>query len=155
MKFSTSFIALVAAMLSQTAAATSIDTTATDECGALGVMQIPDVLPDGVSRTDFRKCASHPFEVNGTRINHDGTLGLVARAADTCETASPYGCTVSNGVGYCWKVCGSGGQWCWTASNYGAGPWDTCNTFKDCGIDNAAFGCGVGCSQPSQCGCSC
>ncbi|KAF7373482.1 Protein kinase domain protein [Mycena sanguinolenta] len=148
MKFSTSFIVLVAAMLSQTATAT----TTADECGALGVMKVPDVLPEGVSATDFRKCAGHPFEVNGTRINHDGTLGLVNRAADTCETGAPYGCTMKKGIGYCWKVCGSGGEWCWTASNSGTGAWDTCNTYKDCGTDNAAYGCGVGCDS---CGCSC
>ncbi|KAJ6463362.1 hypothetical protein C8R45DRAFT_878180 [Mycena sanguinolenta] len=152
MKFSTSFIALVAAMLSQTAAATTAD-----ECGALGVMKVPDVLPEGVTPTDLRKCAGHPFEVNGTRVNHDGTLrvDLVDRAADTCVTGSPYGCTMVNGKGFCWKVCGSGGEWCWTASKSGAGDWDTCNTFKDCGTDNVAYGCGVGCQDASQCGCSC
>ncbi|KAF8206639.1 hypothetical protein K438DRAFT_1577493 [Mycena galopus ATCC 62051] len=169
MKFTTSFIALVAATLSQTAAA-SVDTTA-DECGALGVMEVPDVLPEGVNPTDIRKCAGHPVELNGTRADRDDFqgkyktvirtdmylmpttvlfLGLVGRA---CVTSAQFGCTEVNGVGYCWKVCGPGGEWCWTASNGGYGGWDTCISANNCGTDNNAYGCGAG--GCASCGCSC
>ncbi|KAJ6587390.1 hypothetical protein B0H10DRAFT_1961400 [Mycena sp. CBHHK59/15] len=145
MKFSgsTSFIALVAATLSQIAAA-SVNTTA-DECGALGVMKVPDVLPEGINPTDIRNCAGHPLEINGTRANRDGFQGLIGR---NCVTGATIGCTQSNGVGYCWKVCGPGGEWCWTASNGGFGGWDTCISAKDCGTDNNGYGCGAG-------GCDC
>ncbi|KAF8206610.1 hypothetical protein K438DRAFT_1577068 [Mycena galopus ATCC 62051] len=147
MKFTTSFIALVAATLSQTAA--SVDTTA-DECGALGVMEVPDVLPEGVNPTDIRKCAGHPVELNGTRADRDDFQGLVGRA---CVTSAQFGCTEVNGVGYCWKVCGPGGEWCWTASNGGYGGWDTCISANNCGTDNNAYGCGAG--GCASCGCSC
>ncbi|KAJ6493475.1 hypothetical protein DFH09DRAFT_1451260 [Mycena vulgaris] len=171
MKFSTSFIALVAAMLSQIAAA-SVDTTA-DECGALGVLKVPDVLPKGVNPTDIRNCAGHPLGINGTRTDSEGFiqgnyktiiqtdlylmptivlfLGLVGRA---CETRETLGCTKGkDGVGYCWKVCGTGGEWCWTASNGGFGGWDTCINASDCGTDNNEYGCGAG--GCADCGCSC
>ncbi|KAJ7232483.1 hypothetical protein B0H12DRAFT_1145201 [Mycena haematopus] len=146
---STRFLTLVAAALFQIATA-SVNTTAADECGALGVLEVPDVLPEGVNPTDIRTCAGHPLEVNGTRANRDGFQGLAARA---CVTDATLGCTVENGVGYCWKVCGTGGQWCWTASNGGYGGWDTCISAKDCGTDNNEFGCGAG--GCDSCGCSC
>ncbi|KAJ7359942.1 hypothetical protein DFH08DRAFT_769950 [Mycena albidolilacea] len=150
MKFSTSFITLVAAMLSQTSAA-SVDTTA-DECGALGVMKVPDVLPEGVNPTDIRNCAGHPLGFNGTKADHEGLIqGLAGRA---CETRETLGCTKGkDGVGYCWKVCGTGGEWCWTASNGGFGGWDTCINASDCGTDNNQYGCGAG--GCADCGCSC
>ncbi|KAJ7062581.1 hypothetical protein C8F01DRAFT_1134608 [Mycena amicta] len=153
MKFSAStrFLALVAATLVQIAA--SVNTTA-DECGAFGVMEVPDILPQGVNPANIRKCAGHPLEVNGTSANRNGfhEEGLVGRA---CVTSGPtVGCTKGqDGVGYCWKVCGTGGQWCWTASNGGFGGWDTCITASDCGTDNNQFGCGAG--GCSSCGCSC
>ncbi|KFY71236.1 hypothetical protein V499_08566 [Pseudogymnoascus sp. VKM F-103] len=30
-----------------------------------------------------------------------------------CVSTAPFGCDL--GKGRCWKVCGDGGQWCWTA----------------------------------------
>ncbi|KAJ7247146.1 hypothetical protein B0H12DRAFT_1324948 [Mycena haematopus] len=108
MKFSgsTRFLTLVAAALFQIATA-SVNTTAADECGALGVLEVPAVLPEGVDPTNIRTCAGHPLEVNGTRANHDGFKGLAARS---CVTDATFGCTEDNGVGYCWKVCGPVGS---------------------------------------------
>ncbi|KAJ7155182.1 hypothetical protein C8R46DRAFT_960348 [Mycena filopes] len=152
MKFSTAtFIGLVATALSQTVAA-RVNTTA-EECGALGVLEVPETLPEGVDPTNIRKCAGHPLELNGTSANRDGfrDTGLTARS---CVTSGPtVGCSVVNGVGYCWKVCGTGGQWCWTASNGGFGGWDTCITASNCGTDNNQYGCGAG--GCDSCGCSC
>ncbi|KAJ6531697.1 hypothetical protein B0H10DRAFT_1642280, partial [Mycena sp. CBHHK59/15] len=124
--------------------------TTADDCGALSVMKVPDVLPEGVNPTDIRKCAGHPLEINGTRANRDGFQGkyetvirtdsylmptIVGLIGRNCVTGASVGCTQSNGVWFCWKVCGPGGEWCWTASNGGFGGWDTCISAKDCGTD--------------------
>ncbi|KAF8132732.1 hypothetical protein K438DRAFT_1641960, partial [Mycena galopus ATCC 62051] len=119
-------------------------------CGALGVMKVPDVLPEGVNPTDIRKCAGHPVEINGTRANHDGFQGLVGCA---CVTSAQFGCSEFNGVGYCWNVCGTGGEWCWTANNGGFGGWDMCISVNHCGTDNNAYRCGA--SGCARCDCSC
>ncbi|KAJ7501639.1 hypothetical protein B0H11DRAFT_1799798 [Mycena galericulata] len=151
MKFSSStiFFTLVAAALSQVAASSAVNTA--DECGALGVMEVPEILPEGVDPTAIRKCAGHPLGINGTRPGHNSLEGLVRRA---CVTSGPtVGCEVESGVGYCWKVCGTGGEWCWTASNGGFGGWDTCITASNCGTDNNEYGCGAG--GCNNCGCSC
>ncbi|KAJ7197938.1 hypothetical protein GGX14DRAFT_374572 [Mycena pura] len=168
MKFSTGFLALVAAMLSQIAAA-SVDTAA--ECGALGgVMKVPDVLPEGVNLTDIRNCAGHPLGINETRTGSEGFIQgkyktiiqkdsylmstITSRPGRACETRETLVCTKGkDGVGYCWKVCGRGGEWCWTASNGGFGGWDTCIDASDCGTDNNEYGCGAG--GCADCGCSC
>jgi hypothetical protein len=135
-------------------------------------MEVPEILPEGVDPTSIRKCAGHPLGINGTRPGHNSLegkderiirtdsclmltilsfLGLVRRA---CVTSGPtVGCEVESGVGYCWKVCGTGGEWCWTASNGGFGGWDTCISASNCGTDNNEYGCGAG--GCDNCGCSC
>lgn len=145
MKFSPSIVALAAAMLSQTVGAAI--TSAAAECGNLGVMEVPDTLPEGVTADKVRKCAAHPLDANGESLSRE-VNDLVKRGAQECETKASFGCS----KGFCWKVCGPGGEWCWTASDEGTGPWKTCNTFKDCGSDDS-FACGVECGE--KCGCSC
>ncbi|KAF8592717.1 hypothetical protein K439DRAFT_31845 [Ramaria rubella] len=151
MRLSFTFIALATVLFPQTITAASVSSAA-EECGALGVMEVPDVLPDGVTVADVRKCAGHPLELDGgasrvTNGTSHATRDLETRKEDACETGAPYGCT----RGFCWKVCGPKGEWCWTAGGGGLGAWNTCQTYRDCG-DSFTWTCGIGC--PS-CGCSC
>ncbi|KAL8810444.1 MAG: hypothetical protein Q9200_002571 [Gallowayella weberi] len=59
---------------------------------------------------------------------------LVAR---DCWFGASYGCS----KGYCWKSCGTRGQWCWLATNNGAGPWFKCSNDQMCapGITTRGF----------------
>ncbi|KIJ40804.1 hypothetical protein M422DRAFT_173151 [Sphaerobolus stellatus SS14] len=121
------------------------DVTAAMQCGDLGIMQIPDVIPDGVTKDDVRTCAEHPLGRNNTMARS----GLLERATDepsACVKDTPYGCSKN----FCWKVCGPNGEWCWTAANQGFGEWIACSTFNDCSTADA---CGQG--SCSACGCSC
>ncbi|KAF8898184.1 hypothetical protein CPB85DRAFT_1152564, partial [Mucidula mucida] len=109
-----------------------------EECGALGVMKVPDVLPAGANATDIRKCANHPFtlEDGGLARAHPRNpafdTSLTRRAPDACVTDAPYGCSSRPTGKYCWKVCGNNGEWCWLANNFGVGSWTTCETYQDC-----------------------
>ncbi|KAF9534046.1 hypothetical protein CPB83DRAFT_728072, partial [Crepidotus variabilis] len=53
---------------------------------------------------------------------------LAERAAEGCWYDSQIGCT----GGYCWKVCGNNGEWCWTANNGGVGSLISCSNWQDC-----------------------
>lgn len=132
-----------------------------EECGDLGVAAIPE----GADPSHYRHCANHPLgehiewddndlapmEVNKPRRDVAAMKGseIFARA---CYDKAPYGCD----RGYCWKTCGSPGEWCWTAlGNDGRGDWRKCAAYTDCsgGDDHK---CGQGCKQGSKaCGCSC
>ncbi|KAL1613955.1 hypothetical protein SLS54_010165 [Diplodia seriata] len=132
------------------------------ECGSLGVMSL-DNLPEGVDPADVRKCADHPLgsdpsmgessvapvvdESDGIAAdaNNDTSPNLQARAC--WFGAARYGCT----DGYCWKTCGSGGKWCWTAKKGGIGEWYTCGNYRDC---KEKWACGKG-RDCDSCGCSC
>ena len=140
------------------------------ECGDLGVMPSyrAEEIPKGVVAEEIRTCANHPLG----RERHLDTASLAPKEADerepseinftpadavkseanvleerTCEYDAPYGCS----KGYCWKVCGGGGEWCWTAANGGLGSWLTCTTWNDCG--QITYACGRGLCD--DCGCSC
>ena len=146
MKFNLSTSVIVAVVTVLSALTPDVaSANAGKECGDLGIMQAPGVLPEGINATDIRQCANHPLGRSHVNL----TPALTARAAEACETGSPYGCD----QGFCWKVCAAGGEWCWTASNGGFGPWITCSTYSDCGDDAEQFPCGTGGCQ--DCGCSC
>ncbi|KAI1072867.1 hypothetical protein LB507_011480 [Fusarium sp. FIESC RH6] len=135
-------------------------------CGSLGVMNVaPSDIPVGVKASEVRLCADHPnggrdrqldpkkgaslapFE-NKKPVQHS-PKSLFER---TCELTAPYGCSDR----FCWKVCGKGGQWCWTANAKGTGPWRGCHSWHDCGMDDEHYGCGNNCrTRPQDCGCSC
>ncbi|KAB2571286.1 hypothetical protein DBV05_g10042 [Lasiodiplodia theobromae] len=144
---------------------TAVPDDAAAECGSLGVMSLEDVPEDALAG-EVRKCADHPLgnnrpfggtslaplddsddfddsddSGNSTDVSADAS-GLQAR---DCWYGSEYGCT----DGYCWKTCGDGGRWCWTANNGGNGPWRTCASWRDC---KKKFDCGKNCKS---CGCSC
>lgn len=73
---------------------------------------------------------------------------LEARA---CWNGAAYGCSRD---GYCWRKCGSAGEWCWLAADNGSGPWLKCVDKNQCApgaIGTAS--CGKG--DCDACGCSC
>ncbi|OAL54694.1 hypothetical protein IQ07DRAFT_628456 [Pyrenochaeta sp. DS3sAY3a] len=79
-----------------------------------------------------------------------------ARAADhlfkrKCESSAPYGCSKD---GFCWKVCGDGGKWCWTGTgSNGEKEFRKCSNWGQC---SQAHPCATGCKKhPEDCGCSC
>ncbi|PLN82634.1 hypothetical protein BDW42DRAFT_192839 [Aspergillus taichungensis] len=80
-----------------------------------------------------------------------GGGSILARGKECAR--QPYGCSKD---GYCWKTCGQGGEWCWSAYENGTGSWKTCGTAEDCNpasdeADKVACATG-GCDT---CGCSC
>ncbi|PYI09935.1 hypothetical protein BO78DRAFT_383762 [Aspergillus sclerotiicarbonarius CBS 121057] len=117
------------------------------ECGDLDVMVVPAAdLPEGVSPSDVRKCKDHPLgnnrHVKGASLapldavdvlfltnNTTASAEIHALQDRACYKDAPYGCS----GGYCWKVCGNKGEWCWTAKKGGVGAWYTCSSYKDCG----------------------
>lgn len=85
--------------------------------------------------------------VNATDLAEGGNP-LEARA---CWNGADYGC---NRDGYCWRKCGSAGEWCWLAADSGSGPWLKCVDDKQCSPGNTrGSGCGKG--DCDACGCSC
>ncbi|RAH49952.1 uncharacterized protein BO95DRAFT_505203 [Aspergillus brunneoviolaceus CBS 621.78] len=174
MKFSA---ALLSILVPLTSSALTISPTSTEnndpaiECGDLGVMIIPAAdLPEGVLPSDVRKCREHPLGRNrylesaslapldpvDVQALTGNTASGEARSEpkhlntsepQACYRDAPYGCS----KGYCWKVCGSNGEWCWTAKGGGAGAWYTCNRYQNCGT-GTMYVCGRNC--PS-CGCGC
>ncbi|OAA73493.1 protein kinase domain protein [Cordyceps fumosorosea ARSEF 2679] len=132
--------------------AANVDTRAAEEeCGALGVMEAPAsaYLNGGV----VRQCRDHPMGSDrGLDINDEVANAPFKQAEarnsvpDTltkrCPRTAAWGC--GNG-GYCWKNCGRNGEWCWTAGNYGNGPWARCSSWKDCGFDDMRYSCSGGC----------
>ncbi|KAJ5127899.1 hypothetical protein N7448_008678 [Penicillium atrosanguineum] len=156
---------MLLAVCAVTASAVAVpDNDIADECRSLGgAMSIQaHELPEGVSASDVRKCVEHPL--GRERYFEDASLApfneeqkknstqfetrdpLDERAADACYTAAPYGCS----KGYCWKSCGSNGEWCWTANKAGLGSWITCSKYQDCGT--TTYACGIGGASG---GCSC
>ncbi|KAI9371050.1 hypothetical protein BJX61DRAFT_512793 [Aspergillus egyptiacus] len=144
------------------------------ECGDLDVMRVNAAdLPEGVTPRNVRKCLEHPLgrnrDVKGASLapldavddsfynSTDSDTSPVEARSDglgtqeerACYHKAPYGCS----RGYCWKACGDKekGEWCWTAENLGWGDWDTCSSWRDCGVKT--YSCGRGC--PFSCGCSC
>ncbi|RDB29458.1 hypothetical protein Hypma_014817 [Hypsizygus marmoreus] len=122
MQLSASFVLMLASLTNITLGATlsglmvprTTDDSNDDDCATLGGPMPKSNLPDGVIANDVRKCVGHPLDKD---VN-----------AQACWTGSPYGCT----DGYCWKVCGSFGEWCWTAANKGQGAWLKCSAYTDC-----------------------
>lgn len=102
-------------------------------CGDLGVMPVPE----GANPDNVRTCLEHP-------LGSPKTPQILEKR--DCWYGKKSGCS----KGYCWKTCGQGGQWCWTAQGDGSGPWVTCGSDGDC---NESQSCGGGGCK--ACGCSC
>jgi hypothetical protein len=125
------------------------------DCGLLGEMKLPEVLPAGVDLNpeNIRKCAEHPLLLIPSELKDERESNAASINASTsltkrdCEFGSPFGCSKN---GFCWKVCDSAGGWCWTAKNGGIGAWETCTSFNEC---NTGMACGIG--NCDKCGCSC
>ncbi|KAL8815161.1 MAG: hypothetical protein Q9223_005680 [Gallowayella weberi] len=67
--------------------------------------------------------------------------GNTSKLVERCWYGSPYGC--SNG--FCYRSCGSAGEWCWLAANNGNGAWLTCGSDNQCApgsVGGAACGKG-------------
>ncbi|KAF3935454.1 hypothetical protein ABW20_dc0108010 [Dactylellina cionopaga] len=163
MKFTAATLFLIAQISGGMAAAVS---SAAAECGSLGVMQVPA----GADPANFRKCAGHPLghardlsqttytpltpeqieKAQNVKLDARSVIpALSGRGVNACWFGANSGCT----KGYCWKSCGNNGEWCWTASSGGSGPWVQCNSANQCGSGEA---CGQGCKSGSNdCGCSC
>ncbi|KAJ1323469.1 hypothetical protein MN608_11624 [Microdochium nivale] len=142
MKSSTIFQTLAAVALFGFSSAAEVSSARADEaeCGMGGRYEPRlDVLPDTIDRDNIRKCKEHPL----------GSATAAIQKRD-CFYDAPYGCH----EGYCWKQCGvqGSGQWCWTATNGGLGPWIGCSQASQC---NAQQDCGVGPADCDSCGCSC
>lgn len=68
-----------------------------------------------------------------------------------CWYGAPYGCSND---GYCYRSCGSNGEWCWLAASNGNGAWLTCGNADQCAPGNTGdAACGKG--DCDACGCSC
>ncbi|KAK6539393.1 hypothetical protein TWF694_009618 [Orbilia ellipsospora] len=166
MKFTITALFLIAQITGGMAAAVSVDAA---ECGELGLLEVHN-LPSGVDHTQLRKCAGHPMgrdrdlpnaslvywtdeqrekAQNAPKLDARSVVAtLSGRGANACWNGASTGCS----KGYCWKTCGSNGEWCWTAANGGAGDWLKCSNGNEC-TDGSA--CGQGCFQSKACGCSC
>ncbi|CVK85186.1 hypothetical protein FPRO06_07658 [Fusarium proliferatum] len=160
-----------AALASSAATPASPASGAAAICGDLGILNIaPGDLPDGVEPSDLRLCANHPMGRNRTLDPLEGASLAPVEEEDldpdttaapsaslfgerACYYKAPYGCS----RGYCWKQCGKSrsGQWCWTASGMGGGPWRKCDKYEDCGTNKFTFACGNNCWVSRSCGCSC
>ncbi|RBR25332.1 uncharacterized protein FIESC28_01769 [Fusarium coffeatum] len=161
-----------AAMASSAATPVAPAAGAAAVCGDLGILNIaPGDLPEGVEPSELRLCADHPMGRNRTLDPAEGaSLAPMTEEEDlepdttpaagaslfeerACYYKAPYGCS----RGYCWKSCGKSrsGQWCWTASAGGGGPWNKCDKFEDCGTNRITQACGNSCWVSRACGCSC
>lgn len=100
MKLLLTAIVFAAATLANSASISN--STVADECGALGAMEVSSTLPDGILSSDVRKCARHPLG----ELKRPG-VSLSSRDEEACVTSAAFGCD----KGFCWKVCGAGGQW--------------------------------------------
>lgn len=154
-----SFLSLLAANV--IASPASIESALEKECGSLGVMKLDASRMEGIDPTAIRRCADHPLGGRGASVDitergmsdvnqardEIGLVDLSTRACWNGLLAS--GCS----KGYCWRKCDltiASGRWCWTATNNGAGAWDTCNADIDCLL---TLSCSVG--DCGACGCSC
>lgn len=142
-------LSLLATTVFPALALAQADTAAVpNTCGSLGEFH-PASLPAGVDPTQLRHCAEHPL---GPAADIQKREAEAAGAAfpeldkRACWWGKSAGCT----DGYCWKSCGSRGEWCWTAINSGYGDWQTCSSDSNC---KTSMACGRG--DCKKCGCSC
>ena len=161
MKLTLSILVLALQATKTLAAGTTIEPTAlAEECGDLGVLQIPP----GTDPTLYRHCAGHPLGSN-RREHADQSLApaeqkrsnagnikaadIFGRKEQACYWDAALGCS----GGYCWKACGNPGEWCWTAAGDGGGDWLQCRSYNDC---SSSANCGKNCKAGDKaCGCSC
>ncbi|KAL8377413.1 hypothetical protein RB595_008202 [Gaeumannomyces hyphopodioides] len=150
------------------ASALTVDPQAIRECGALGVMEVPE---GEAHPENYRKCKEHPLSLlpGGMPTPSDASddsLALEGRAADAdpghrlfARACLKGDATIGCEKGYCWKACGKSGsrQWCWMADKLGKGGWTTCSSALHClgksvGSDQRAD-CSVGNCKACGCGC--
>lgn len=115
------------------------------------------IIADYVFVDQYRKCRDHPTKLQGGVAGPGSKLSL----RDLQENYSPttpldvkfvkracwYGAAVGcSQTGWCYSRCGapySAGKWCWTAANYGNGPWARFSVDKQC-LPKTIF-CSGGC----------
>ncbi|RYN41370.1 hypothetical protein AA0113_g6740 [Alternaria arborescens] len=112
---------------------------------AAGVLSAPHAGNEGEA-PDFANSSVPPPNTPWLSFT-DKASPLDKRA---CWSGSPYGCDL--GKKRCWKVCGDGGQWCWTAGGDGSGAWNGCTDWGSCSQQQS---CGKNCNNPKECDCSC
>ncbi|KAK4094268.1 hypothetical protein Purlil1_1759 [Purpureocillium lilacinum] len=111
-------LALLVSALQLGTTSSSPISNATELCGALGVMKLDmATLPEGVDPGAIRACAEHPLALSSSPIQKR-----------RCWRGQKGGCS----HGYCYRRCGEGGEWCWTARNRGAGAWISCKSDDEC-----------------------
>ncbi|KAJ6785752.1 hypothetical protein PWT90_04842 [Aphanocladium album] len=139
MKFSNVISLLASGAL---ALAANVDKLAAEaECGPLHVMDAP---ASAYNTGEVRKCRDHPMGNAPAKRSARPLSDLAASSVEKRCAPLPSETGCGDG-GYCWKSCGAKGEWCWTASNFGNGPWARCKTDQQCGSDNQGFGCGGAC----------
>ncbi|KAL3952232.1 hypothetical protein ACCO45_013949 [Purpureocillium lilacinum] len=111
-------LALLVSALQLGTTSSSPISNATELCGALGVMKLDmATLPEGVDPGAIRACAEHPLALSSSPIQKR-----------RCWRGQKGGCS----HGYCYRRCGEGGEWCWTARNRGVGAWISCKSDDEC-----------------------
>jgi len=129
-------LALLVAALQLGTASSSPVSNATELCGALGIMEVDmATFPEGADPGAIRACAEHPLALSSRPIQKR-----------KCWHGKPLGCH----DGYCYKRCGAGGMWCWTAANRGVGSWMRCGEDSECSDQDA---CGRGICDACECSC--
>lgn len=116
-----------------------------EECGPLGVLDVPD----GALESEVRHCRDHPLSLKYPQLLRDHvhpsewpmeaekeTKGRKHLAHDPDFLPDPsgslqFGCE----KGTCWRVCDSPRGWCWVALNAQDGPWVECSVDGQCGRD--------------------
>lgn len=140
------------------------------ECGALGVMEVPE----GEDPTLYRHCRDHPSMLDPTQTSPRFQLGSYDNVttfdlhtevgAQAClKNPGSRGCSKSYDLinWWCWRGCGTpsqldAGYWCWLAWNQGKGDWVRCNVGGQPACHSAmqqGASCGVG--NCNACGCGC
>jgi hypothetical protein len=121
------------------------------ECGDLGVLDVPE----GQSESETRHCLEHPGRDatpisigrrGRTTVTDSESAEVFALAARECAYTDAPKCAKN---GYCWKNCGTSGNWCWMTYKSPTGPWLSCEADRDCNV-SAGKCSGGGCKK---CGC--
>jgi hypothetical protein len=123
------------------------------ECGDLGVLDVPE----GQLESETRHCANHPGHntspILGRRTRRGRTTVTDSAGAEVFALAARE-CAYTDGPkcaknGYCWKNCGTSGNWCWMTYKTSSGPWLACDADRDCNV--SAGTCSGGSCE--ECGC--
>ncbi|KAH7126592.1 hypothetical protein B0J11DRAFT_432271, partial [Dendryphion nanum] len=125
-----------------------------DECGSLGVMEVPR----GENATEYRKCRDHPLaSKQSPEVVPKRSVGSTSpantferrRRADIEKRACWHGASFGCSDNWCWSICDhyTTGKWCWLAVNDGKGAWAKCSAANQCDpLQIRGLKCGGRCS---------